>query len=231
MSANVISVHFPKGAGSALAQSFIAAFGQDAVHLDYSDDPVDPCSNFNIDPDASFEQARLVSTNPNIRVVHGHFNPEKYHLVDGAKRITFLRHPVDNLISIYFFWKNCTDRGHALFEYARTRNLSLLEVARLPAIRYLFSRTYFGGVDLRTFDFVGFFDTYSADVKVLSDILNVSLPEVRTNTNRYPNYADEVAAILSDKRTMALLNDYLREDIRFYEWVRSVCRPRAALAS
>jgi hypothetical protein len=231
MSVKVVSVHFPKGAGSSLAQSFIAAFGPDAVYLDYSDDPVDPCSRFNIDPDDSFEQARGTSMDPKIKVVHGHFHPAKYRCVEGAKRITFLRHPIDNLISIYFFWKTCTDPGHALFDYVRTRDLSLLDVARLPAIRYLLSRTYFGGVDIRAFDFVGFFETYSEDLKTLSDMLNVPLQEARTNKNKYPNYADEVAAVMSDKRTMSLLNDYLREDIRFYEWVRSIRQPRSALAS
>src|SRR5262249_37714095 len=105
MHVEVISVHFPKAAGSSLHQSFIAAYGNDAVYIDNIDDPADPCSLYNLDPDACGCKAQKNSSILGARVIHGHFHPSKYEFVKHAKRITFLRHPVDNLISIYYYWK------------------------------------------------------------------------------------------------------------------------------
>ena len=89
-----------------------------------------------------------------IRVIHGHLPVAKYAHLARARRITFLRHPVSNLISIYHFWKQIITDSHCLFNYFRANNLGVLELARLPHLRYLLSRTYFGDVDVRSFDFI-----------------------------------------------------------------------------
>jgi hypothetical protein len=219
MEVEIISVHFPKAGGSSLRQSFVAAYGKDAVHFDYTDDPADPCSCYSLDPDGCRRKAREVGCAPGVKVVHGHFHPSKYELMSNAKKITFLRHPVDNLISIYYFWKTLKE-GHCLLNYARNSQLGLLDVARLPAIRYLLSRTYFGGVDMDTFDFIGFMESYAEDLRMLSGLLSIPIVESKENFNRYPGYQDKVGAIRSDNRLMSTLHDCLIEDIRFYERIK-----------
>jgi len=219
MNVEVISVHFPKAAGSSIRQSFAAAYGNDAVYLDYADDPLDPCSHYSVDPDSCRRKAPETCSALGARTVHGHFHPSKYELIDNAKRITFLRHPIDNLISIYYFWKTC-ETGHCLFNYFRDNKLTLLGLAHLPAIRYLLSRTYFGAVDMKSFDFIGFMETYSEDVQALSGLLNIPMVETKENVNKYPGYQDEVTAVKADKPLMTTLHNCLSEDIEFYERTR-----------
>ena len=218
----VLSIHFPKAGGSSVSQALTTAYGDKAIRLDYSDDPANPCSHYVMDPDGCRARAEKTGFAPEIKVVHGHYHVSKYDFVTGAKRITFLRHPVDTVISIYYFWKTCEgSSAHALFKYAREHNLGLMEIARLPAIRYLLSRTYFGGVDMDTFCFIGFMDSYSGDVRRLSTLLSVPIVEQKENTNQFQGYRDEVARIKSDTRLMSDLQDCLIEDIRFYEKVRA----------
>lgn len=219
METRIISVHFPKAGGSSLRQSLVASYGADAVLCDYKDDPKDPCSQYSLDPVGCRRKARERGLPTGIKVVHGHFHPSKYDFVDDAKRITFVRHPVDNVISIYYYWQTL-DTAHCLFNYFRDSRLTLLDLAFLPAIRYLFSRTYFGGVDLTRFDFIGFMDSYAEDLKKLGQLLSVPFSEFKENITTCPGYRDKVNAVKADKRLMAALSDCLSDDIKLYEEVK-----------
>ncbi|HXF76892.1 MAG TPA: sulfotransferase family 2 domain-containing protein [Methylomirabilota bacterium] len=221
MKIEVVSVHFPKAAGSSLRRSFVTAYGEDAVFFDYADDPADPCSRWSLDPDGCRRAAERARFSSSTRVVHGHFHPLKYQFVKAAKRITFLRHPVDNLISIYCFWKTCSE-GHCLFNYFRDNQLSLLDLARIPAIRHLFTKTYFSRVDMNVFDFIGFMENYAQDLQTLSNLLGVPLRETQENVNKHPNYEEIKGTIKADAALMAKLQDCLLEDVRFYEKLRSL---------
>src|SRR5437588_8173170 len=105
MGIEVVSIHVPKAGGTSLVRSIIAAYGPTAVRLDYEDDPSDPCCSFNLDPDGCCERTRLVPFDPTVRVVHGHLPAAKYAHLPDALRITFLRDPITNLISIHRFWQ------------------------------------------------------------------------------------------------------------------------------
>jgi hypothetical protein len=220
MAVELISVHFPKAAGTSFLHSLVRAYGQDAVFLDYEDDPANPCSTYSLDPDGCRNTAREASHAPDVKVIHGHFHPSKYDFANGVSRITFLRHPVDTLISIYYYWKTCED-GHCLFNYAREHRLTLYEAARLPALKYLLSRTYFGNYDMDRFDFIGFIETYSDDLRGLARALSVSFVETKENQNVYPGYRDEIAEIRTNRSLLSDLEHVLIDDIRFYDSVRN----------
>lgn len=181
----VISVHFPKAAGSSLRQSLLSAYGENAVCFDYQDDPSDPCSQFNLDPERCRRRATEMGCSQDLKVVHGHFHPSKYDGLQAARRITFLRHPVENLVSIHLYWKN-QHSGHELFNYVRREQLEIRELARIPTLRYLFTRTFFGGVDMDRFAFIGFQDDYTAGLKRLSSLLEAPLVEALANVNENP---------------------------------------------
>ena len=220
MAVELISVHLPKAAGTSFLHSLFGAYGQDAVSLDYQDDPADPCSDYSLDPEGCRRKARDAVHTIAVKVIHGHFHPSKYDFADDVRRITFLRHPVDTLISIYYYWKTRGD-GHCLFNYARERQLTLRQTARLPVVRYLLSRTYFGGFDMDRFDFIGFIDTYTNDMRRLAQVLSVPVAETKENANVYPGYRDEVADIRANRSLVSDLEDSLLEDIRFYDAVRN----------
>lgn len=216
MPIKVISVHFPKSGGVSLLQSFRSAYGEHAVLNDDTDDPADPCGWFSMDPEGCISATRERAFPEHVEVIHGHFHIAKYMHISGAARITFLRHPVDNLISIHYFWKTLPD-SHCLFRYARDNHLDVLGIARLPALRYLLSRTYFGGVDMNMFDFIGSKEKYAESLKALSDVLEKPLVEAVANVTSHPQYREEVERIKSDSALLAKLRAYLSDDIRFYE--------------
>jgi hypothetical protein len=216
MAVQLISVHVPKAGGVSLWNSLRAAYGDDAVLNDDSDDPADPCGHFALDPDDSLRANREREIPDAIEVIHGHFHASKYLHVPNAARITFLRNPVLNLVSIYYYWKTL-ESSHPLFQYARAHDLGLLRVARLPALRFLFSRTYFGGVDMHVFDYVGTLEQYSEGVRTVSELIGKPLVENTHNRNGYSRYHEEVQNLLADRVLMSKLRDALREDLRFYE--------------
>ncbi|MBI5839226.1 MAG: hypothetical protein HZB19_03915 [Chloroflexi bacterium] len=222
MSVEIISVHFPKAGGSSLKKSLLDAYGQESVYLDYKDDPVDPTCQYYIDPEGCRRKANAICDRLEIKIIHGHFNPSKYNQIKNAKSIVFLRHPIDNLISIYFFWKTYKEPSHAIFNYFRDNQLTLIELAKLPAIRYLMSRTYFSDVDMKSFDFIGFQENYSEDLHSLSKLLSIPITENKENINAFVDYSEEVKAIKANKQIMGTLHDCLIEDIMFYENARKI---------
>lgn len=219
MSLKIISVHVPRTGGTSLRRSLLDAYGPASVVLDYIDDPLDPCCLFNLDPESCTRLAAL-GLAPDIRVVHGHFHPAKYREIEGL-RIAFLRHPIEILISTYHYWHSLKT-SHYLYWYVRTMNLSLLEMARIPSMRYLLSKSYFGGVEVESFDFVGFMDSYSADVHRLGAMLSVDLGEHETNGNALSVYLGSPDTTYSDRRVIDSLKDCLVEDIKLYDRFRSV---------
>jgi hypothetical protein len=130
MPPRVISVHFPKAAGSSLWAQFARLLGDKAA-LDITHDPFTLAGS----ESAEFPVEKAL--------VHGHFRAGRYESTD-AYWMTFLRHPVDNLISIYFYWKSLKEPGHSLharflveapsiLEFAWRSGFSRLGVPRIPS--------------------------------------------------------------------------------------------------
>jgi hypothetical protein len=203
----VVSVHFPKAAGTSLRTQLARLLG-DRMVLDYAQDPV------------GADRIESAPFPPGALLVHGHFNARRYADVT-ARRVTFLRHPVDNLISIYVFWlaAPATDHGvHARFLRERP---SILEfAAHYTPLARLMSETYFGGVDMARFEFVGFHETRHTDIPALGTMLGLPL-SAEVAENRTPT-RPERQAIEADAATRARLTDLLAQDVAFYdrEWRR-----------
>ncbi|MBA2269326.1 MAG: hypothetical protein H0W20_01850 [Chthoniobacterales bacterium] len=127
---------------------------------------------------------------------------------------------MENLISIYRYWRTLPRNGNPLHEYFLAHNLGILEAARLPLLRYLISRTYFGGFDMDRFSFIGTMEHYSADVRRLSKIIGRPLPEMRQNVTaevREAGAAGGVSDLTSGSKINSALYELLRDDIAFYE--------------
>jgi hypothetical protein len=210
----IISVHTPKVAGSTFLQHLRATFGEASLLLDYGDDPADISSRWSIDPESA--RTDPITTIAPYRVVHGHFHPAKYNALDEAFRLTFLRHPIDNVMSIFRFW-SVNPPGtwdSPLFRYFKENNLSVQRLAMLPAIRFLYSQTYFGGFDMSRFDFVGDYRDYTQELRRLGDRVGIEF-DLTLRLNITPEIQDNnLQEALLDTGT---LSDILAEDISFYE--------------
>lgn len=212
----LISVHFPKAGGSALRHVLADAIGESRLLADYSDDPADPANPRWIHPDW-YMAHRPTSIAP-FAAVHGHFPIVKYDLIGDALRVVLLREPVENVISIYYFWKHLAEQpyeGHGVFNFFKTRGLTLLETAAIPALRRLMSQTYFGDYDMGRFDVIGDFAKRAEYLAAVSRRLSIKLgSDIADNVTPYSRERQEV---LADRRMIDRLRDLLLDDVRFYE--------------
>lgn len=213
----LVSIHLPKAAGTTLLALYRDIMGADRVLMDYEDDPGNPASAFHLDPDAWLNR-RPQKLADGIKVIHGHFHASKYDLLPEAFRLTFMRHPVDNLISIYCYWRKIPPQPSCLHQYFLKEGLDVVGLARLPLLRYLYSKTYFGGWDMGRLDFVGRYENRDADLMRLGAVLGLSFNSaLHLNATEADGEASERALFMEDQRLIARLHDILADDIRFYE--------------
>lgn len=208
----LFSVHVAKAGGTALRDAFRNAFGEGFL-ADYADDPANPLSPRNLDPGRHL--AARCQAPQEVRCVHGHFHPAKYAIGPDDYLFTLLREPVDNLLSIYFFWKTLPRSASPLHCYFLDNDLSLTETARLPTLRWLFSRTYFGGFDMARFNLVGRHEARAEALSRLSADIGVTIGRSGRVNETPPSPERDAAA--GDTRLRSLLGNILSDDIRFYE--------------
>jgi SAM-dependent methyltransferase len=200
----IVSVHFPKAAGSSLYTQFSTLLG-DELALEWTHDPLTPLGS---EPGV-FPSGK--------RIVHGHFRAQRYASVD-AYWVTFLREPIDNLISIYFFWKSLAMPGHELHARFLEEQPSIADFALFPGIQRLSSETYFGGFDMNRFDFIGFHETRNDDIRRLGQAIN--LPLDASHYVNKTNSSSEKDEALMDAALRRRLGDLLSDDLKFYDRMR-----------
>lgn len=210
----------PKTGGSSLKNQISSLFNNDEVYFDYDGDPANPNSNIQLNP---FHYERQNIEPNGYKFIYGHFPSCKYRNVKDAFRMTFLREPIDNIISIYNFWMlhQIEKWENALFQYVVKNKLTIVEFSRLPTFRNLYSKVYFQEQDIESFDFVGDFKFYDAELDRLSGLLGVKFDKsVRDNVTGNLKSESGHELIVKDELTVEdirLINDALIDDKSFYE--------------
>lgn len=170
----IISVHTPKSAGTSLLHCLKKHFN---VYVDY--EHAVPLKNFytrypnnlgvahkkwmKISPVKSILQTHnLVKKTKEYNCVHGHFSVMKYRFYPNAKFITFVRNPLERMISHYYFWKKVYEKygnpeKDLYLDYIFKNNTSLDDFLfdnNLKNYQY----NYLKGINLNKFDFIGIAD-------------------------------------------------------------------------
>ena len=158
-----VSVHFPKAGGSSLKVQLLSMLGQSLL-LDYEHHPLGP---------NAMEEVDVFP--PNFKMVHGHFRASRYSKIKNRFLFTILRNPVENLISIYFFWRNFPPSGVYWHMKFLEEKPSILEFARYAPFQRHMSEAYFGGFDMNTFDFIGFHETRDDDFRKLGALIDLPI--------------------------------------------------------
>jgi Sulfotransferase family len=220
----LLFVHVPKTGGTSIKKVLEARFGERLYHD--QDGPANPVSPMNLDPDGFLRRHHSGSYEflKQKDAVIGHFWIRKYDPVQADLRATILRHPIERTLSHYFFWMSpvLLDE-HLLRSYVIESKLDVLQFARLPMIKWFYSKRLFRHTDMKIFDYIGDYASLNADWAGVMQSLGLDSPEVRENEARLhvEDYAARYSEIVNDRDRMASLRDILADDIAFYE--RYVC--------
>ncbi|MDE5095791.1 MAG: sulfotransferase family 2 domain-containing protein, partial [Trichodesmium sp. St11_bin5] len=152
----IISVHVPKTAGSAFTRVLFKVYSPEAVFLDYP-------------YEKDYQRQFMKEGDANVRVIHGHFPGSRYkHKFADAKRIIWLREPVNFLISYYCF--NKVFRRTVFYDLLQQKNFSFWEFAQIPENQNIMS-VYLRDMKLEDFFFVGIQEFFEEDLQQLKNLL------------------------------------------------------------
>ena len=223
----IISVHVHKTAGGTFGRALKQVYGELQVFSDYQED--------------SLENIRgKLSVQRQVSVIHGHFAARKYKgCFSSAKRIIWLRNPLIQFISAYFFWKS-QPRENVFFseehKYMLEKNIGLLEFAeetRAKNEMNPLTNFYCRDVDLRDFYFVGVQEFFQDDLAELKQMLGWSNLRMEVfNQNKYPNYVEHLKEALEDKKLLNKLIAAMKsKDLKLYETALDMRAKRKNLSS
>jgi hypothetical protein len=168
----LISVHLPKTAGTSFASSLKRKFGN-AFRLDNYDLPVNT-PVFERNKAAIKDSVAIAEQWPNsgVQCVHGHFLPIKYLLLSvkyDVKFVTWMKNPVERLLSHYHFWRNCyhQELAPSLHRKVVEENWSVERFCLSPQLRNIYGQ-FLWGFPIEKFDFIGITEFYNEDLRELS---------------------------------------------------------------
>ncbi len=194
----LVSIHIPKTAG----RSFLVILGSiyDNTNLsnfdrkNYPDKSIPPVEQF------------ASQLNDSIKVVHGHFKFNEISNLNNfknAKIITWVRDPVDRVISNYFFFKKRISLEIYNSDLQKRKNESVIEYASLDASRNRMHR-FLDGLDINSIFFIGLTEYFDIDLNFLAKKLNwgpIEIPRINDNSefkSGLPTVTQEERKIISD---------------------------------
>jgi hypothetical protein len=185
-----ISVHLPKTAGT----SFVAALDthfQTRLLKDYSDRPGNTPA---LERNRAALQASLRNADrvfANVDCIHGHFLPIKYLTLTyrrEVKFITWMRNPVERLLSHFYHWKTYARKPGALRRRFVEEAWSIERFCLGSEVRNLYWQ-FFWGFPIDYFDFIGITEFYEDDLAYFSQhYLGASLEAKRLNVRNHGGY-------------------------------------------
>ena len=202
----LISVHIPKSGGSSF-RDFLQSLYGDGLRCMYSEEETDPAL------------VHGVKIEPHIRCLHGHFHATAFlDRFDNPALITWLRHPVERIVSAYYQYVRVPEED--LFAFNRRmqqEGWSLMKFARDPEMRKLV-RWHIYGVALERFLFIGIMEEYDFSLRLFCALLGVNPPRSIAKVNTNPDRREEGYALTrAQRRELEGLYD---EEIRLYEQSR-----------
>ncbi|NVO04070.1 MAG: hypothetical protein HXX09_15345 [Bacteroidetes bacterium] len=191
----LISLHLPKTGGI----SFLACIEQhfeDSLLKDYYSLPKKTPENIRkyLRKKTSLHSS-LSNAKKNfngIGCIHGHFLPLKYLLLASKrslKFVTWMRNPVERLVSHYFYWKSNFEPNSSpgLQSKMIKEEWSLKRFCLGPEVRNIYTQ-YLWGFPLEYFDFIGITEFYEEDLQYFGKhFLNTSLEVQKLNVGNEGN--------------------------------------------
>jgi len=182
----LISLHMPKTAGNSFLKSLSETFAGKLLQ-DYTDMPLIQQYYAGIlTREEVCEKQILHAQWSQYQCIHGHFLGNKYYAQREQYPMTFitwLRDPVERLISNYHFFKRSYDPATAgiLFRKVIEKNWSLEQFCFSDEYKNFYGK-YLWDVPYDAFDFIGVTEFYEEDLHYFSEkFLNTRLDAFRLN--------------------------------------------------
>mmetsp|Transcript_23988 Transcript_23988/g.43909 ORF Transcript_23988/g.43909 Transcript_23988/m.43909 type:complete len:225 (-) Transcript_23988:3402-4076(-) len=172
----IVSVHIRKCAGTTFKTALRDFYG-DRVMFDYGDE-----IGSNLEKSVKKRARRYDQVLANkgriaadYDIIHGHFFAHKYQVLDTDLRYaTVLRHPVERVLSNYFYLKRNPDRQHGDAYLVNELGYDLEQYIEHPDSQNL--QTHFlGDVALSDFAFVGISEQYVQTLQLFNATFGANL--------------------------------------------------------
>ena len=211
----LVSLHLPKTAGTSFALALDKRFGR-RLKRDYGDFPLNTPVSIRNEAALRMASGYKPSHFSKVECVHGHFLPVKYldlaQLMD-VTFITWMRNPVDRIISHYNFWRNKYNpqKSPPLHKKMAEENWSLERFCLGGELRNLYSQ-FLWQFPFEKFDFIGITEHYDEDFEYFSrNYLKKKLPLKRANIGVTRSSSGEDMEILRER-----IAEYHAEDMNLY---------------
>jgi len=172
---NIISMHLPKTGGSSFRQYLESIYGQSLRCL-YSVEETDPL------------KVDSLELPPDTRCLHGHFQADAFdRQLPGALKISWLRDPVERVVSSYFqFQRSPESAGESDFNARVFREgWSLMDFARTEEMRD-HVLWHFNAVPLDEFFFIGITERFDESLRLFCHLIGRPVPEGNLTQNVNP---------------------------------------------
>jgi len=201
----IISVHIPKTAGTTFGQVLAQIYGDTQVIFD---NPQLDCIN------------QIPAIEPQLRAIHGHFPVGKYagHF-PHAKRIVWLRHPINRILSHYFYLKSFSEvhNNDPIHRLVLEQQISVVEFAEQEGMFNVLSG-FTDGLPLVDFYFVGIQEYFVDDLRDLAMMMGWQQLDVGSfNQNPHKEYNSSRLGVLADTKVMSKLASLLSQEIKLYQ--------------
>jgi Sulfotransferase family len=168
--ANVmISIHISKTGGTTFVD-ILRKCADEVLYLDYDYD-------YQPSPTALYRRGKRITppfesiiddleSLPGRSVIHGHFQALKYtDRFPNAAYVTWLRDPVERIVSHYLYWQRSQIPGDAKWEQVTAQQMSLEQFAQLKFVRDL-QQAYLFPLAVEQFDFIGITEEYDRSLEL-----------------------------------------------------------------
>jgi hypothetical protein len=212
----IVSVHLPKTAGTSFAATLKQHFGASLL-LDYADLPLNT---------PQYERNKAALQNclsnaekdfPSIRCIHGHFLPVKYLLLSERRDVSFitwLRNPVERVLSHYHFWIGSFNPENAPSLHKRmiAEEWSLERFCLGPELRDLYLQFLYG-FPLEYFSFIGIMEHYADDLTFFAErFMDASVSPMRINVGSVAGNGYQISESLRNE-----IEDFHSKDMGLYQ--------------
>jgi hypothetical protein len=220
-------IHLPKTAGMSILQFLRTTLGEVNV--------------LNIHSTGAYRHVPLEYLSARYRALAGHFEVSRISrwMFENVFMFTFLRDPVDRLLSNYYYHRN-VQQERVTDEMTRAQQLDLLSLLRECNLSRLsiwsnWQTFALSGLEesefapgnilepakrtLEKLDFVGFYESLREDVRQLSEICgwDSSLPLPTVNVTPRRSSQTEL-----DAETLDLIRRLNQDDIKLYEYAKAL---------